>query len=459
MALASQASMGQIASLKTNLRNKTREFLASLIPGGSHAAASDRTAGFLLEVKQKIIEQQIELDGLAAKKLALSLAIIGYEQEFNQIPRKSIELGKLQRARFSSEKLYLMVKEKYDEAAMTESSEFGYVVIVDPATVPLKPVRPIVWLNLLLGGLLGLGLGVAIVGLRSTLDICVRSPEDLRRLGYATLSTIGLMKWRRANGRNGRVVNGTKLDFHLVSHLNPGSSLAESYRHLKTSLQHARSNKPVKSILVTSLNPREGKSTTACNLAIAFAEAEVSTLLVDADMRCPAIHTMFGLQKEPGLTDLLMGESTFEKCVNMGVLAHLDVVCSGTAPRNPAASLFPGRMEILLAQLAESYDIIVFDSAPLHAVSDASVLATRVDGTVIVVRAGMTKMPALQGGSKYLEGIGAQVLGVVLNGFELRKTYRVSDAAEGYGYYSYRYNDVHRATGGTVMLLYRRLVS
>jgi tyrosine-protein kinase Etk/Wzc len=408
----------------------------------------DGPAGFLVEAKQKIIELQIELEGLAAKKAALVPVISAYEQKFRQIPQKSIELGKRQRAKLSSEKVYLMVKERHDEEAITESSEVGYVVIIDPAAVPWKPVRPILWLNLLLGGLLGLGMGVAIVGLRSTLDIRVRSPEDLTRHGHLTLATIGLMKWRRANGRNGPVVNGTKLDFHLVSHLNPSSSFAESYRHLKTSLQYARSNNPVKSILVTSPNPREGKSTTACNLAIAFAEAEVSTLLVDADMRRPAIHTMFGLQKEPGLTDLLMGEPTFEKCIHTGVLAHVDVVCSGTAPRNPAAILASRRMEVLLGQLARDYDIILIDSAPLHVASDASVLSTRVDGTVIVVRAGMTKMPALQGGSKYLEGIGAQVLGVVLNGFDVRKTYRVSDGAEGYGYYNYRYNGFYHATQG-----------
>ncbi|MBI5472711.1 MAG: GumC family protein, partial [Ignavibacteriae bacterium] len=158
----------QISSLRKTLQGKTQAFLKTIGPG---EVGGGGTTGFVAQIKQKIIEQQIELDALAARKRALNAVIGEYEGQFNLIPEKSIELAKLQRARLSNEKLYLLVEEKYNEAAITEKSEFGYVDIVDPAIVPTVPVSPNVRVNLMLGALIGLALGIAIVLLRSYLDV------------------------------------------------------------------------------------------------------------------------------------------------------------------------------------------------------------------------------------------------------------------------------------------------
>ena len=155
---------GQIASLKNRLHDRTEKYLNALLPAGQISGNGD--ASYLAQVKQKIIEQQVELAALDARVKALNTVIDAYESRFKQIPRKSIELAKLQRARLSSEKLYLLVEEKYNETAIKEKSEFGYVNIVDRAVVPRRPVGPRNLLNLLVGILVGTGVGVGIVDSR-----------------------------------------------------------------------------------------------------------------------------------------------------------------------------------------------------------------------------------------------------------------------------------------------------
>ena len=440
---------GQIGTLSKNLQDKTRSFLSSLIPGGSRTSPAEGNTGFLASLKQKVIEQQIELDGFEAKKAALNSVISDYERQFNQIPQRSIELAKLQRARLSNEKLYLMVEEKFNEAAITESSELGYVLIVDPARIPLNPVSPKVMLNLMLGCLLGLGMGVGAVVLRARLDTRVRSPEDLRRHGHVVLSTVGLIRLHGGNGRalrNSRA-RGATLNAHLVAYRYPRSSFAESYRHLRTRVRSVCSCRFMKTVLVTSPNPREGKSTTVCNLAVAFAEGRARTLLVDADIWRPSIHAVFRLKGNPGFTDLLLGKATLDECRHVNVLQNLDIICSGTPAENPASLFVPRNIENLLARAGEEYEFILLDSPPLLAVSDASMLSALVDGTVVVVHAGKTQMNSLEGGLEYIERIGGHVLGIVLNAYNARKVYNASNGADGCGYYAYRYGSQNSANG------------
>ena len=306
----------QIADLKKNLQERIQSYMKALLPGDATSGGKEgNSAGFLSQAKQKIIEIQIELDGLRAKKTALGGVIVEYDKQFNQIPQKSIELAKMQRARLSSEKLYLLVEEKFNEAAIAETSEFGYVTVMDPATIPEIPVSPKVMQNLILGLLVGLALGVAVVFIRAYTDLRVRTPEDLKKYGFIPLTSIVRIATNGsvfASG-NGHMKNGKPFDAHLVAYHNPFSPIAESFRHLRTNVQYAQLDKPLKTILVTSPNPKEGKSTIASNLAITFAQTEQKVLLIDADMRRPTIHSLFGLKKDPGLTDLLFGSATLEE--------------------------------------------------------------------------------------------------------------------------------------------------
>jgi capsular exopolysaccharide synthesis family protein len=439
----------QIASLKKTLKSKTEAFLSSLGPNEPGIGS----AAFVAQIKQKVVEQQIELEGLDARKRALNAVIQQYERQFNQIPQRSIELAKIQRARLSNEKLYLLVEEKFNEASITEKSEFGYVNIIDPAIVPSSPISPNVRKNIMLGAIVGLALGVGLVLLRSYLDVRVRTPEDLKRFGYVTLSAITHMEeelkqlLENTNGRSGTGDSG--FDKHLVTYFNPLSPLSEAFRRLRTNVLYAQLDTPLKTVLVTSPSPAEGKSTTISNLAVTFAQAEKRVLLVDADMRRPAVHDIFNLSKTPGITDILVGTSTFEDAVHRNVADNLDVLCCGTTPPNPAEQLGSRRMQELIKRLSEQYDLVLFDSPPLLAVTDAAVLSTTVDGVIIVVAAGATRAAAIQRATEFIGTVGGKVLGCVLNKFDVRKAYGGYYAGDNYSYYGYGYSHYHSNGNGS----------
>ena len=427
----------QIASLKKTLTERTQAFLNSQLPGGRNP--TDGSATFLGEVRQKIIEQQIELGGLDARIKAMNGVIAEYESKFNAIPAKSIELAKLQRARLSSEKLYLLVEEKYNEAAIEEKSEFGYVNIIDPAVAPSRPVTPKVMINLILGLLLGLGLGVGIVFARAAIDNRIRTPQDLRRSGFVPLSSIGLMQNEvkkieaQLAGSNG----DSRLDTHLIARHRPMAPIAESYRHLKTTVEHIEAESPLECLVVTSANALEGKTTTIANLAISYSQAETKVLLVDADLRRPGIHTAFGLQKSPGLTDYLYGEATLEEVIKTNIVPNLDVIASGTYCRNPAKALGSQKMKNFIAEMKERYDMVFFDSPPILAVTDVMILAPETDGVLLVVAAGKTRSPELVHAAELLGGLRVKKMGVVLNKYDFRKARGSTDASYHFGYYGY----------------------
>jgi tyrosine-protein kinase Etk/Wzc len=422
----------QITSLKEKLQSRTSTFMKSLVP----SLPGEGSAGYLAQTKQKIIEQQIELGGLSARERALSDVIADYEKQFNRIPKKSIDLARLQRSRLSNEKLYLMIEEKYNEAAITEKSEFGYVDIIDPALPPVKPVSPKVTQNLFLAVLAGLGLGVVTVFIRERLNVRMRTPEDLKRFGFRTVSTVSRMVGENGNNRKSSIkpAGVGPFDPHLISFHGPLSSLAESYRNLRTNVQFAQHERPVKSVMVTSANPSEGKSTTVANLATTFAQAGKSVLLVDADVYRPILHEFFNIRRIPGLSDYILGNATFDEVVQKNILDNLDILCSGTTAPNPAEIPGSENMKVLFKLALQLYDVVLVDSPPVLCATHASVLATEVDGTVLVVSCGDTRAPEIERAMESLGSVGATVLGVLLNNFDARKAYGGYGRLSGYGY-------------------------
>jgi tyrosine-protein kinase Etk/Wzc len=431
----------QIVSLRKNLQARTKEFLNTLSPGDRSSGANEGSAGYLAQLKQRIVEQSIELDGLTAKQVALARVIADYERQFNSIPKRSIDLAKLQRSRMSNEKLYLLVDEKFNEAAITEKSDFGYVSIIDPAVVPIKPVSPKVWLNLLLGALLGFGVGVGSVLIRAAIDVRLRAPEDVENCGYSILAVINQMQLagRIRTRSSPKSRNSRDYQISLVAHTHASSPLVEGYRHLYRSLKQAEAEKPLKSILVTSVSQGEGKSTTVSNLAIVMAEAEKRVLLLDADLRRPSIHSTFELPRSPGLVEVLMRKAILEEVIHRDVVPNLDIVTSGLTPPSPGALLGSTKMQETLRELELKYDIVLIDCAPLFAVTDAYVLAANVVGIVLVVSAGQTRTAELHRAVRSLTDFNERIQGVVLNNYNVRKTYRPSTGGYGYGAYGADY--------------------
>lgn len=421
----------QIEALRTKLKKRTEEYLRTLIPGQANDPAS-----FVSALRQKVIETQMQLQEGQEKKKALTAVILQYEKQFESIPQKNIEFARLQRARLSNEKLYLLVEEKYNEAAIKEKSEFGYIDIIDQANVPTDPVTPNTRLNLILGFVLGLVLGLGLVFLREFLDVRLRTPEDLKKRGFTALTSVPIMseEIQRLGGAPKIEHDGKLIDAHLIACVNPLSTIAESYRRLRTNIQYAQLDRPVRTILVTSSNPTEGKTITVSNLAITFAQSGKKVLLVDTDLRKPGSHTVFDVEKEPGLTNLLYDGVEPQKVIHKTVIEGLDLLTSGTIPPNPSETLGSQKMKELMHELQKNYDLILCDSPPVLAVTDPVVLATIVDGVLVVVSSGHTRMDALERSVELIENVSTKILGFVLNNFDLRMAY-----GGYYGYYRYKY--------------------
>ncbi|HLN60790.1 MAG TPA: CpsD/CapB family tyrosine-protein kinase [Symbiobacteriaceae bacterium] len=215
----------------------------------------------------------------------------------------------------------------------------------------------------------------------------------------------------------------------VVAQREPSSVVAEAFRVLRTNLQFLGLDEPLRSILLTSAAPGEGKSTTAANLGVAFAQAGTRVCLVDADLRRPMLAKLLGLENWAGLTTALIGQAPLEECVKKTPVEGLWLLPSGPVPPNPAELLGSERMAALLERLKAEYDLVLIDSPPVLAVTDAAVLAPRTDGVVLVIRAGRTDRRAVQRARTALETVHARVLGTVLGGV-------AQSEKEGY-YYAY----------------------
>lgn len=209
----------------------------------------------------------------------------------------------------------------------------------------------------------------------------------------------------------------------LIIEKKPKSISAESYRTLRTNIQYSSFDEEIRTIVVTSSEPGEGKSTTAGNLALSFAQTEKRTIIIDCDLRKPALHKHFRISNLVGLSDVLIGKEKINSAMHE-YNDYLSVLSSGKLPPNPAEMLGSRAMSKLLKELTDYFDIIILDSAPLHAVTDAQILSTKADGVILVVRAERTKRDTVIQAKSLLDKVGANILGIVLNGIEnTRKKY------------------------------------
>jgi tyrosine-protein kinase Etk/Wzc len=219
---------------------------------------------------------------------------------------------------------------------------------------------------------------------------------------------------------------------HLVSFSNPDSPITESYRSLRTAIQFASIVEPIRMLLVTSSVPQEGKSTTSANLAIVMANSGMRTLLIDCDLRRPIAHANFGMPKEPGLVNVLIGDTPLTTAIRQSGIPNLDILSSGSIPPNPSELLGSRRMSEILVSLRGMYDLVLIDSPPVGVVTDGVILSTKVDATVVVVRAHKTRMEFLDRTNDDISRVSGPLLGVVLNEFDASQSYGSS-----YKYYRY----------------------
>ncbi|WP_394550945.1 polysaccharide biosynthesis tyrosine autokinase [Agromyces sp. MMS24-JH15] len=277
-----------------------------------------------------------------------------------------------------------------------------HLTLVQHAEVPLEPVSPNVLLNIALGGLIGLAVGIGIAVLRASLDTRVRNEHDIEAI--TDVPIIG-----------GIAFDARAKDRPLIVHADPQSGRAESFRALRTNLQYLDPGRGDRAFVVTSSVESEGKSTTAVNLAIALADAGSRVLLVEADLRRPKVATYLGIEGAVGLAEVLIGRVSPNDAVQRWGRQQLHVLPSGRIPPNPSELLGSGAMASLVASMKATFDIVLFDAPPLLPVTDAALLARSVGGVILVVAAGRTHKQQVTGSLAALENVDAPLSGIVLN--------------------------------------------
>jgi capsular exopolysaccharide synthesis family protein len=291
------------------------------------------------------------------------------------------------------------------------------VVVEQRASIPDKPVVPKTARNIALGLAMGVVLGVALALLRDQLDKTVKSPETLEEVAH-----VGVV---------GNIPYDKKFrDHSAISFDTANSATAEAFRKLRTNLQFVSVDHPPRLIVVTSSIAGEGKSTTALNIALALAEAEHNVVLVDGDMRRPSISTYLDLVGSVGLSTVISGSSSVAEALQETSFPRLTVLTAGTCPPNPSEIIGSVAAKKVLSELRERFDYVIIDSPPLLAVTDAALLSTGSDGTLIIARFGHTKREQITNAVESLEKVDATLLGAVITMSPARGT-----SSYGYGYY------------------------
>jgi tyrosine-protein kinase Etk/Wzc len=412
----------------------------------------------------------------------------GFDRQLQSLPRKQLEYARLDRKTKGYEEVYTMLQTRLKEAQIAEAARDASMEIVDTAIAPDEPSRPNKAFNMLGGVATGLLLGLALGFARERLDRSVHTRSDV--LSMTGLNVLGLIPrlrngrgrialitehrtrkavagkrsgssapstkpryaflhrgpeiGSRGNGGDPRMSPGTALQLIVA---NPGNVMAESYGILQTNLAFSRSDRSLKTLVLTSPLSGDGKTTNAVNLALTVTERGLRTLLIDADMRRGAVHTAFNARREPGLYQVLCGTASLESSlqqVQVGDQRMLHFLSSGRSEHSPAPLLESDAMRDLLARVQQDYDFVIIDTPPVNIVTDAAVLGTLVDGVLVVARAGKTDRAALAYAVQQLRHVRAPLVGVLLNDIDFRRDASYDGA---YRYYDEKqYQDLSEST-------------
>ncbi|MEW5746965.1 MAG: polysaccharide biosynthesis tyrosine autokinase [Nitrospirota bacterium] len=370
------------------------------------------------EIRRIIDSIRNEYDMAKSNVATLNRFLGETKSEALNVNEKFMEYGSLNREVEANRQLYEALMKRIKEQSITEQGSTVNVLVVERAELPKSPAKPRKALNVFLGLIVGLFGGIGMAFFVEYLDNTVKTPEEVEaRLGVPVYGMVSLLKEGALEG---------------IVMREPTSPVTENYKAMRTALLLSSADRPQRKILVTSMGPEEGKTTTSVNLAMAIAQSEYKVLVIDADLRKPRIHKVFGLNNGKGLSTYLAGASDM-KVMQKGPLPNLDVIPSGPIPPNPSELLSSNRMNEMIAALGKDYDFVICDSPPLLSVADSLMLSKALDGTIIVTRAGATTYDMIKRGLKSLADLKAHVLGIVINGMDVKK-------GDKYHYYNYYYS-------------------
>ena len=377
---------------------------------------------YITENKVLIAQKQARIDQIKPllsvyQEIYSNLVVLGKPIQGS---KDDPQLVQLQSTLGLYQQIYINLLNSLETIRLARLQNTPNIVQIEPASVPEIPIRPRTIMNTVLAAVVGLMLAVGIVFLVEYLDDTLKTPDEVERvLGIPVLGFIADMKYK---GKDGEVYVARQ----------PRSPVSEAFRSLRTNLEYASVHKPIRTLIVTSPEPSDGKTTVAVNLAAIYSQAKRSVVLVDADMRHPNVHLHMGLSNRDGLSDLFRDQTTILKAIRVKVdLPKLLVITTGNLPPNPAELLGSDRMSQLLDELQTNAEMVIIDTPP-SLVADAQVLAAKVDAVLIVIKPGKTSAEAVRSSMELYRRAGARVVGVVLNRIPRNRPYYYG----GYKYYS-----------------------
>ncbi|MDQ6995577.1 MAG: AAA family ATPase [Mariprofundaceae bacterium] len=395
--------------------------------------AKDILASMLDELSKQLelTQQRIE---------SIQDSILATKHKYEGAPGQGLGLMRLERIVKTNEELFSMLEKKYQEVLIKESEKIQEVSLVRPAMLSKVRINPVkISQTAIAGAILGVVLGLIVSLILESMDSSVGTIEEVE--SFLDVSVIGFVPHigddeatELFSGVPELSTSGADLErqLRLVSHFSPPSTIAEAYRSLRTNLLFSQTGQQ-RVILVTSSTAKEGKSTIAANLSVVVAQQGARVLLIDGDLRKPMQHHTFGLKRVPGLSEALLGQLTWQEACNrfsdvmlgdMGIdqalmtpgLDQLDILACGRVNASPPDLLASPMMDTILKEAREEYDMVIIDMPPLLHTTDATVIASKVDGILLVYHIGSVVRGALKRVKMNIENVGGHVLGVVLNG-------------------------------------------
>ncbi|MEM7111869.1 MAG: polysaccharide biosynthesis tyrosine autokinase [Chloroflexota bacterium] len=350
------------------------------------STSKESLAGELSEIEQELLAAETTVEQELAKENPEQVAI-------DQANDNLIRLRET----------YSRLLQSYEDVRVAEAGSLSNVIIDERATPPIRPISPRTLNNTILAAIAGMMLMTGIAFVIEYLDDTIKSPHDVERT--AGLSTIGGIELLKINNRNEGLIVAKA----------PRSPAAEAYRQIRTNIQFIDVDNQAKTLLITSANPSEGKTTVTANLAAALAQSGKRVIIVDCDMRRPALSEFMEVNSSRGLSDMIIRGRHDPGFIKGTMVPNLRLLPAGRLPPNPAELLGSERMRDLVAWLSQQADYVVFDSPPILAVTDAAVLSQLVDVTLFVASAGETRSPAMIDAMKRMQAVDSKLAGVILN--------------------------------------------
>lgn len=406
-------------------------------PDVSRQAA--HTGTMLADLKD---EAKAVMRSIGARVRALSEAEHRYATKVEQLTTEALQLGEhekeyKQHARdaVNAEKVYGMLLTRLNESGLQEQDRTNNIRYLEEARPGKTPVEPNVKKSLLAGLAFGLMFGLILAFVVEYLDRSVKSQEDIEQaIGVPFLGLVPSVDDTVVASAGGAP------EFYIVRH--PNSTVAECCRVVRTNLLFCSPDKPLKTLLVTSSNPVEGKTMTVVHIGIVMAQSGHRTLVVDTDMRRPRLHKALRVTNEVGASRVIVGESDIDSAIKSTDVPNLFIMPCGPIPPNPAELIQTEKFTALVRKLEEKFDRVIFDSPPVLAVTDAALLSRVTDGVVLVVRAGRTNRDAVVRAKQILDSVQARLVGAILNDVNLKNPHYYYHY---YHYYQYKYHDVPTA--------------